>query len=131
MRPRFSTFLDQGTPVQPLKHKPFVVGDITLSNSAFDVSHRYAAGEYLETNAGRTAASDTKRPEIPAVPLPTQDELREANVEELNRHRRQFALANHPDMLPERERNDATERMATINRLIDDEIARRQSNEPS
>lgn len=45
--------------------------------------------------------------------------------EELNRLRRRFALANHPDRLAPVHRDTATRRMMIANRLIDEAIFRR------
>lgn len=47
------------------------------------------------------------------------------SIEELNRLRRQFALANHPDRLAPIYRETATRRMMIANRLIDEAIYRR------
>jgi hypothetical protein len=47
------------------------------------------------------------------------------SIADLLRVRRAFALRNHPDLLPQEERGQATERMALANFLIDQEIRTR------
>lgn len=53
------------------------------------------------------------------------------SVDDLNRLRRQFALANHPDRAGSDERRNATQRMMIANMLIDREMKRRLSQRPS
>lgn len=48
------------------------------------------------------------------------------SVEDLGRLRREFALGNHPDRLPQCYREQATRRMTIANTLIDDELERRR-----
>jgi len=47
-------------------------------------------------------------------------------LSDLNRLRREYALANHPDRAGSADRENATRRMMTANMLIDREINRRQ-----
>jgi hypothetical protein len=56
------------------------------------------------------------------------DELRisaRMTSSDLNRLRREFALANHPDRVDQAQREDATRRMMIANMLIDRELKRR------
>ncbi|MTD94778.1 hypothetical protein GIW81_10595 [Hyphomicrobium sp. xq] len=62
-------------------------------------------------------------------PRSVADELRitaQMTLSDLNRLRREYALANHPDRAGSAEREDATRRMMVANMLIDREINRRQ-----
>lgn len=52
-------------------------------------------------------------------------------VADLNRLRREFALANHPDRVACDERDIATRRMMVANMLIDGEMKRRHAQRPS
>lgn len=80
---------------------------------------------YLE-HQGKSKPSRVGRT---ADPLSVADELRitaQMTLSDLNRLRREYALANHPDRAGSAEREDATRRMMVANMLIDREINRRQ-----
>ena len=65
----------------------------------------------------------------PAGPRSVADELHitaQMSLSDLNRLRREYALANHPDRAGSADREDATRRMMLANMLIDREINRRQ-----
>jgi len=47
-------------------------------------------------------------------------------LSDLNRLRRNYALANHPDRAGSADRENATRRMMVANMLIDREVNRRQ-----
>lgn len=73
---------------------------------------------------------NTRRPrQLPSVePQAISDELsisERMTVGELNRLRRKFALANHPDRVERDERDNATRRMMVANMLIDRAVKRR------
>ncbi len=74
---------------------------------------------------------NTRRPprQFPSVePQAISDELsisERMTVGELNRLRRKFALANHPDRVERDERENATRRMMVANMLIDRAVKRR------
>jgi hypothetical protein len=64
-----------------------------------------------------------------ADPLSVAAELRitaQMTLSELNRLRRNYALANHPDRAGSADRENATRRMMVANMLIDREVNRRQ-----
>lgn len=64
-----------------------------------------------------------------ADPLSVAAELRitaQMTLSDLNRLRRNFALANHPDRAGSPDRENATRRMMVANMLIDREVNRRQ-----
>jgi hypothetical protein len=64
-----------------------------------------------------------------ADPLSVAAELRitaQMTLSDLNRLRRNYALANHPDRAGSADRENATRRMMVANMLIDREVNRRQ-----
>jgi hypothetical protein len=64
-----------------------------------------------------------------ADPRSVADELHinaQMTLADLNRLRREYALANHPDRAGSADRENATRRMMVANMLIDREINRRQ-----
>jgi hypothetical protein len=64
-----------------------------------------------------------------AAPRSVADELHitaQMTLSDLNRLRREYALANHPDLAGSADRENATRRMMVANMLIDREINRRQ-----
>lgn len=63
--------------------------------------------------------AEMRRP-LPRLPSPKPGTTKR----ELERLRRAFALANHPDIVPPGEREEATRRMAAFNRMIDEKLAR-------
>ncbi|MDX2202211.1 MAG: hypothetical protein NW223_05635 [Hyphomicrobiaceae bacterium] len=86
-------------------------------------------GLYLEelvydavTMAGASPPSNTTDPADIAAELAITGAT---SIDDLNRLRRTFALANHPDRLPPAYRDIATRRMMVANRLIDEAIFRR------
>jgi hypothetical protein len=77
-----------------------------------------------------------ERPEAPAYVSPRSDPASVAEelsltphltADELNRVRREFALANHPDRVTPARRAQATQRMTIANTLIDQALRRRRS----
>ena len=64
-----------------------------------------------------------------SAPRSVADELHitaQMTLSDLNRLRREYALANHPDRAGSADRESATRRMMVANMLIDREINRRQ-----
>jgi hypothetical protein len=85
-----------------------------------------AFNPYLEH--ARDSAPAHRKKKKSADPKAVADELcitREMTFADLKRLRREFALANHPDVVETAERADATRRMMLANMLIDRELKRR------
>lgn len=95
-----------------------VAGRTGLAANSFD--------SYFEHQSESLA----QRPKKPCDPQSVADELRitaRMTSSDLNRLRREFALANHPDRADQTQREGATRRMMIANMLIDRELGRRHS----
>lgn len=66
----------------------------------------------------------TTDPQAVAAELSISDRM---SIADLNRLRREFALANHPDRFFDEERHDATRRMMIANMLIDNAVKQRHA----
>jgi hypothetical protein len=83
----------------------------------------------LESYLEHQDKSKLSRVGKPADPRSVADELHittQMTLTDLNRLRREYALANHPDRAGSADRENATRRMMVANMLIDREINRRQ-----
>jgi hypothetical protein len=95
-----------------------VAGQTGLAANSFD--------SYFEHQSESLA----QQPKKPCDPESVADELRitaRMTSSDLNRLRREFALANHPDRADQTQREGATRRMMIANMLIDRELRRRHS----
>jgi len=73
----------------------------------------------------RPRASLTTDPQAIAAELAISDRM---GIADLNRLRREFARANHPDRCLDAERHDATRRMMIANMLIDSAVKQRHAS---
>ena len=83
----------------------------------------------LESYLEHQDKSKSPRVATTADPRSVADELHittQMSLSDLNRLRREYALANHPDRAGPVDRENATRRMMVANMLIDREINRRQ-----
>ena len=83
----------------------------------------------IESYLQHLGEGQIRRPARPADLKTIANELcitAQMTLSDLNRLRRDFALANHPDRTVEDDRDNATRRMMIANMLIDREIKRRR-----
>jgi hypothetical protein len=81
---------------------------------------------YADAGSPRIQQPNTPKTEHDTV----ADELQlisDLSVDDLNRIRREYALANHPDLVAPAKRDQATRRMTIANMLIDQAIRQKQS----
>ncbi len=122
MRPNFLSLLQTATVRQKWKFSQFTsTGHIT---SGLQNPFPRTYSEHRYTAADRREAYDCEQPGTAPqkAKLPTKQELSAASEAQLANLRRQFALKNHPDRVSGTNREAATEMMAKLNRLIDDEL---------
>jgi hypothetical protein len=95
-----------------------------------DASPASPWAQYREELAAndRAAAADSGAPP-PVEPKPSPP-LRTGSAHDLSRERRRLALANHPDRVPEEQREAASRAMAEINAAIDQALKRLRKGGP-
>jgi hypothetical protein len=102
-----------------------------LTDRIFDLAGRLASSamsldSYLE-NASDSPAKPVSKSSDPQSVAAELRITAKMSFSDLNRLRREFALANHPDRASSAEREDATRRMMFANMLIDREVKRRNA----
>jgi len=102
-----------------------------LTDRILDLTARFSPramslDPYLE-NASKSPAKPVRKSSDPQAVAAELRITTAMTFSDLNRLRRQFALANHPDRAGLAEREDATRRMMVANMLIDREMKRRNA----
>ncbi|MEX0346181.1 MAG: hypothetical protein AB3N20_14750 [Rhizobiaceae bacterium] len=127
MRPKFFSLLQTAPVRQKWKCSQFTSTGHITTGLQIPFPHLYSV--HNSTTADRDKACNSEQPGTAqqTAKLPTKQELSAASEAQLANLRRQFALQNHPDRVSGNNRDAATEMMANLNRLIDDELNGRKA----
>lgn len=125
LRPNFFSLLQAAPVRQKWKCSQFTsTGHITMGlQNPFP--HLYSVHNSASADGDKACNGEQPATIQQTAKLPTKQELSAASQAQLTNLRRQFAMQNHPDRVSGNNRDAATEIMANLNRLIDDELNRR------